>query len=351
MTYPHGDPDESHPVQEGRSLWQPDADAADLQIALEHFEHGLRAMQALVGPRKPSDIRERTPAFDRYPVSRLEISVQHGVDLLDQQVGFSARAIVVQNINATGFIRLNDQLLFVPPRTQLALFNIPQGFEKFSVQWYTNQTTPGVTPVAGTYATVWLFDEWVPPSVVNSTGVAIVDANGAALFPAAAAKTDNMENVPVTEIGARLEIFDGSTWDRWRSALLPVGSALVAPTAQPTNGLTPFKLISLGSTNANVVKATPGNLYNIIVTNLNAAARYLKLYDKATAPTVGTDVPVWTILIPGTATAGVGAGIVIPVDLGLGFANGIGIALTTGVATADTGAVAANEIVVNLGYS
>ena len=83
------------------------------------------------------------------------------------------------------------------------------------------------------------------------------------------------------------------------------------------------------------------------VTNINASPRYLKLYDKATAPTVGTDTPVNTLLIPGNAT---GAGGTLNLMPGAFFDLGLWFGLTTVVADADTGAVAADEIVVNMWY-
>lgn len=107
------------------------------------------------------------------------------------------------------------------------------------------------------------------------------------------------------------------------------------------------RLISAASTNATSVKASAGTVYAIHAVNLNAAVRYLKLYNKASSPTVGTDTPVATFPIPASAT---GAGFVINLDPGADFATGIALALTTGSADADTGAVAASEIFVHLVY-
>lgn len=39
-------------------------------------------------------------------------------------------------------------------------------------------------------------------------------------------------------------------------------------------------------------------MWSVVTSNINAAARYLKLYNKASAPTVGTDTPVLTIPLP-----------------------------------------------------
>jgi len=113
-------------------------------------------------------------------------------------------------------------------------------------------------------------------------------------------------------------------------------------------GYTPGKLVSAASTNATVIKAGPGTIGYLAVSSVNAAARYLKLYDKATAPTVGTDTPIHTFIIPGN-TAGAGSNVPVP-DEGIRFTAGISFALTTGIQDSDTGAVAANEIVVNYGY-
>jgi hypothetical protein len=106
----------------------------------------------------------------------------------------------------------------------------------------------------------------------------------------------------------------------------------------------PFKLISAASTNATLVKAGPTTVSMLTGSNINAAARYLKVYDKATAPTVGTDEVAYTFILPGATT---GAGSNIPLARELNLIRGFGLALTTGVADTDTGAVAANEQIIN----
>lgn len=124
------------------------------------------------------------------------------------------------------------------------------------------------------------------------------------------------------------------------------GALHVTEAPDDKNGLSFGKWISAATTNATSVKASAGRLYGVQVHNTNGTVRYLKLYDKASAPTVGTDVPKKIIAIP--------PALIIPMVIqfgpGLQFANGIAFALTTGVADADTGAVGANEIVVNLDW-
>lgn len=125
-------------------------------------------------------------------------------------------------------------------------------------------------------------------------------------------------------------------------------SAIEKANSTGANGTTPYKLISTASTNANVVKASPGNLYTIVAIGQTSTIKYLKLYNKATAPSVGTDVPVMTIPVPANTQ---GAGLAIPFPISVNFPLGIGIAITSGAADNDTGAVGAGDVIVNLTYA
>lgn len=104
--------------------------------------------------------------------------------------------------------------------------------------------------------------------------------------------------------------------------------------------------ISAATTNATSVKASAGTCNTISCGNINAAVRYLKLYNKASAPTVGTDTPVATIVLKINETTTVDCG-----PFGRRFATGIAYAITTGIAVADTGAVAAAEHAVEITYT
>lgn len=106
------------------------------------------------------------------------------------------------------------------------------------------------------------------------------------------------------------------------------------------------RLISTADVNATLVKGSPADLHGLIASNINAAVRYLKLYDKATAPSE-TDTPKLTIALTAGTTGPVSGFIDSkPVE----FRNGLGFRITTGVADNDIGAVAAGEIVINLIY-
>jgi hypothetical protein len=126
-------------------------------------------------------------------------------------------------------------------------------------------------------------------------------------------------------------------------AVTQSGTWVIQPTT--SGGLSGAKLVSAATTNATSVKNSAGQLYNVQAFNTNASARYLKLYNKASAPTVGTDTPVATWLIPPGAS-----GFVIEIANGLAFALGIAFAITVGMADNDATAIGAGDVVVNLQY-
>jgi len=107
---------------------------------------------------------------------------------------------------------------------------------------------------------------------------------------------------------------------------------------------TSFKLVSLASTNSNLIRAGSTILKGFSIGNTNAAVRYVKFYNKATAPTVGTDTPLLTfqLLANSIHTYNIPDGVI--------FSLGLGIGLTTGITDGDTGAVSANETIANVFY-
>jgi len=142
----------------------------------------------------------------------------------------------------------------------------------------------------------------------------------------------------------------GSTFasDDVSSVQYPRMKNVVGPDGVAQEGWTPYHLVSAATTNATSVKASAAKLGFVMVSNVNAAARYLKFYNKASAPTVGSDTPVLTIVIPGAATGG---GAVLNISDGMAFSTGLAFALTTEATDAGSTGVAVSEIVVNLGYA
>jgi len=106
-------------------------------------------------------------------------------------------------------------------------------------------------------------------------------------------------------------------------------------------GLLPHKKISTASTNATVVKASSGKIYNFIATNTHNQTHYVRFYDLATTPNPSTDVEDYILPLNANAT----------ISLALGtapfhFHNGISYVITSGAT--GSGAIGAGDIVLNL---
>jgi hypothetical protein len=101
---------------------------------------------------------------------------------------------------------------------------------------------------------------------------------------------------------------------------------------------------SAATTNATSVKASGGALNGLIAANNGAAWAYLKLYNKASAPAVGTDAPIEIIGIPP------GGRVDYQPSAGVYYSAGIAYAITGGAANADMTAVAANQVVGSIQY-
>ena len=125
------------------------------------------------------------------------------------------------------------------------------------------------------------------------------------------------------------------------------GNGAVWATNVPTAaqvGYTLSRVVSAATTNATSVKASAGQVYGLVLCNNVASAKFVKLYNKASAPTVGTDVPVMTITVPANQT------VIVELEKGIKFGTGIALAITGAYADADTTATAAGDVVAHLLY-
>ena len=87
------------------------------------------------------------------------------------------------------------------------------------------------------------------------------------------------------------------------------------------------------------------------VINLTAAVIFLKLYNGLAADiVVGTDTPLHTFPVPAQSDSN-GGGFTINIQGGIQFSSALTVAATIGIAVANTGAPAANGLVLNMGYS
>ena len=91
-----------------------------------------------------------------------------------------------------------------------------------------------------------------------------------------------------------------------------------------------------------VVKATPGTVYSVVVSNANAAARFIQFYNTTSVP-ADTAVPFLTIQVPAISSKEVELG-----PYGISFSTGICWATST---TQHTKTIAAAEAIVNVAYA
>lgn len=111
------------------------------------------------------------------------------------------------------------------------------------------------------------------------------------------------------------------------------------------SALNNFHLVTAATVNSNAIMAIPGQLNRL--SGWATVSAYLKIFDKATAPVLGTDIPVMTIQLT--------ANIPEYIDFALKpfiLKKGLAIAITLNAADADaTVLAAANTSGVDLGYS
>ncbi len=135
------------------------------------------------------------------------------------------------------------------------------------------------------------------------------------------------------------------------SGSLPAFASTPAVNAQPTpvtsGGLLIATAVAANTTNSTLVKNAAGQVYEIRVFNNSGTIAYLKTYNKASAPTCGTDTPVDHFLVPGLTG---GSGLIFTSAMGDAYGTGIGYCLTGGIADNDTTAVAASAYLVTVGY-
>lgn len=141
-------------------------------------------------------------------------------------------------------------------------------------------------------------------------------------------------------VGSQLYVWNAATlsWVAWD------GNSLA------TGGVTTGRIIWPNNTVGQTVKGTAGQLYGWYLSNTANTPRFVKLYDKATAPTIGVDTPTHTIMIPAQQTANLGVAANLLGGRGIAFLTGIGVGVTCAVADGDTTAPLANEVVMNLFY-
>lgn len=118
-----------------------------------------------------------------------------------------------------------------------------------------------------------------------------------------------------------------------------IGDVGIQYRANSTGAATISKFTAAASTNAASIKASAGRVVGWSLTNTTASVKYFRFFNKASAPTMGTDSPVFVITVPANGIAAANH------EGGIGFATGIAIACTGAVADLDTTVTAANDVI------
>jgi hypothetical protein len=90
-------------------------------------------------------------------------------------------------------------------------------------------------------------------------------------------------------------------------------------------------VISAVGVNSTLVQAGQSNMGILHIVSTAATPRYLKFYNKATAPIVGTDIPLFTIALATGASP-----FVLPALVGINFSLGLSFAIVLGVEDSST---------------
>lgn len=243
---------------------------------------------------------------------------------------------VAQSYSQAGVIAINTVLLTI----DLA------AHESASIQCVSMGTSGVVTPEWSNNGTNWLSAQ-----IFTANGATVTTFNAAGLWVVQRmARYLRLRLSTATTAGTTtIDVAAAATpFSPWFTTQAVSGSVTASGTVTANEGTraTPTTLFrnSTADTNLATIKASAGTLYGFTVNNTNAAVRYLKLYNKASNPVLATDVPVLVVPIPAGGTVNQ------DFDYGLRFATGIAMAMTTGAADTDTGAVSAGEHKLGVSY-
>lgn len=117
-----------------------------------------------------------------------------------------------------------------------------------------------------------------------------------------------------------------------------IGDVGIQVRANATGAMSTAKIVAAATTNATSVKASAGRVFGWQLTNTTAAVKVVRLYNLAAAPTVGTSVPVYNIVLPANAV------VTQAFPAGIAHTTGISYAITNAIADLDATAVAANDV-------
>jgi hypothetical protein len=182
---------------------------------------------------------------------------------------------------------------------------------------------------AATEATLSTLNGKVPSNLTVSSTRLLVDGSGVTQPVSGTVAISNVVHV-----------------DDNSSSLTVDGTVATNARAETANGGTSLsRTVAAASNNATNVKASAGQVYSIVCMNVAAYAVWVKLYNKASAPTPGSDTSVWVMGVPA------GGGFVFQPPVPLTFGTGISFAIVKNPAESDNTSIAANDCVLSIQYA
>ena len=121
----------------------------------------------------------------------------------------------------------------------------------------------------------------------------------------------------------------------------------ITPAPSSSSGFSTYhSLVSSATTNATNVRNSQGCIGTCVLTNTSTTFKYVKFFNLAVAPTMGTSTPVIQFPVAPNSTLDVGTAFA-----GFRLGSGISYAITNGSALLDNTAVGAGEVLVNLTFA
>jgi len=209
--------------------------------------------------------------------------------------------------------------------------NIPDDdVELYFYLWSFNGSTAPASTTTWTVGFVAVEDNCNVPTYLAGVRPLGTQAALPVTFPSAQAVTISSGTVTTVSTVTTLSAISAGT-----NLIADVGQQYRANATGAASGT---HLVSAATTNATIVKGSPGRVIGWSLANTNAAWRYVKLHNQTTTPTAGSGV-VRTIAIPPNNVN------TFSIEGGIAFATGIGLTTVTGAADADNTAVGLNDIV------
>lgn len=252
--------------------------------------------------------------------------------------------VTTANYNQSGVITQNT--ILVGP------INCSQ-YRTMAVQVVSIGTTGQITAEISNDNSTWTITPWQVTTANPTSAGSTFGSAGIYAFQTWGATYFRLRLSTATTAGATTlyvqgvkEVYPNNLQTVLISGTPAVSGTLSGPAPSATQGFVSYHtLVSAATTNATSVKASSGNIGSLYLTNTTASTKFFKIFNKASAPTVGTDTPVLQVPIPPSTSINFETSYA-----GLRLSTGIAYAITGAAALLDNTAVSAGDVLVNMTY-